>query len=170
MFQPFPKSKNIDDNFKLLFQAQSGLLAAEKNQLATLANMSALLNYFLDDINWVGFYLLDTENPDTLLLGPFQGLPACTRIALGKGVCGTAAAQNQTLNIADVHQFPGHIACDANSRSELVIPLVKNHQVIGVLDIDAPITERFSAIEQKYIEEFVARLMTQLAAENEVTA
>ena len=117
-----------------------GLFSAERNGLANAANMSALLYQMLPDVNWVGFYfLIDGE----LVLGPFQGKVACVRIALGRGVCGTAAASKQILVVPDVNEFPGHIACDAASRSEIVLPLVQNGRLLGVLDLDSPSLARF---------------------------
>lgn len=110
-----------------------------------------MLNQFLSEINWVGFYVKDG---DELVLGPFQGLPACVRIPIGKGVCGTAAFEKRTVRVADVNEFPGHIACDARSQSEIVVPLIKNDEVIGVLDIDSPIKNRFDEIDQRYLEKF----------------
>ena len=109
------------ENYELVKKQLQALLDDEKNQIANLSNASALLNQFLDRINWVGFYLLDSNNE--LVLGPFQGLPACVRIPLGKGVCGTSAQKRETVRVEDVNQFPGHIACDAASQSEIVIPL-----------------------------------------------
>src|SRR5206468_10425490 len=106
-----------EENYQLVKKQLQALLRDEKNQIANLSNTSALLNQFLDRINWVGFYLMDTN--DELVLGPFQGLPACIRIPLGKGVCGTAARNKETVRVEDVNQFPGHIACDANSQSEI---------------------------------------------------
>jgi L-methionine (R)-S-oxide reductase len=117
------------------------------------------LNQFLEQINWVGFYL--TEN-DELVLGPFQGLPACVRIPFGKGVCGTAAKNKKTIIVPDVHLFPGHIACDAASQSEIVVPMVKDGNVIGVLDIDSPIKNRFDETDQKYLEKFVDVIIATL--------
>ena len=131
------------------------LIEDEPNQIANLSNASALLNQFLDQINWVGFYLVEGKE---LILGPFQGLPACVRIPFGKGVCGTSAAERKTLRIADVHQFPGHIACDAASESEIVIPLIKDGTIIGVLDIDSPVKNRFDEEDQHGLEEFVHTL------------
>lgn len=131
------------------------LLAGEDDHIAALANFSALLNDNLTDINWVGFYLLKA---DQLVLGPFQGKVACTRIAWGQGVCGTAAAQNTTQRIADVHQFAGHIACDSASNSELVVPLRNKGKVIGVLDIDSPSLSRFDEIDQQGLETLVKSL------------
>lgn len=139
------------ENYFLVQKQLLALIKDEPNQIANLSNASALLNQFLNQINWVGFYLADG---DQLILGPFQGLPACVRIPFGKGVCGTSAAERKTLRISDVHQFPGHIACDAASQSEIVIPLIKNEIVIGILDIDSPIINRFDEIDQQGLEEF----------------
>lgn len=139
------------ENYVLVQKQLLALIKDEPNQIANLSNASALLNQFLDQINWVGFYLADG---DQLILGPFQGLPACVRIPFDKGVCGTSAAERKTLRISDVHQFPGHIACDAASQSEIVIPLIKNEIVIGILDIDSPIINRFDEIDQQGLEEF----------------
>lgn len=136
------------------------LVESEPNLIANLANVSALLNMSLDDINWVGFYLL--ENNDTLVLGPFQGNPACVRIPVGKGVCGTAFAKNETLRIENVHDFEGHIACDAASNSEIVIPLYQNGVAIGVLDIDSPSLGRFVEDDQQGLELIVNSLNTFL--------
>ena len=131
----------------------------EQDMIANLSNASALLNQFLDDINWVGFYLWK-ENE--LVLGPFQGLPACIRIPSGRGVCGTAVEQKITMLIENVHEFPGHIACDPQSKSEIVIPMIKNDEVIGVLDIDSPNYNRFDKIDETYLEKFVGTLMKQI--------
>jgi len=127
-----------------------GLLSGHRDRIANAANLSALMYLSLADINWVGFYFLQEGQ---LVLGPFQGKPACVTIPLGKGVCGTAAASRQTQRVADVHAFDGHIACDADSRSEIVVPLVKDDQVLGVLDIDSPSPGRFSKQDQDLIEE-----------------
>lgn len=122
------------------------LIAGENSFLAVLSNSSALLYERLSDVNWVGFYLLTEEN--TLVLGPFQGKPACVRIAVGRGVCGTAAQQNTVQRIADVHAFPDHITCDVASNAEIVLPLTLNGQVIGVLDIDSTAHNRFDADDE----------------------
>jgi len=119
-----------------------GLFAGERSGLANAANMSALLYQMLPDVNWVGYYFLQGEE---LVLGPFQGKVACVRIALGRGVCGTAAERRAILVVPDVHEFPGHIACDAASRSEIVLPLLQNGQLVGVLDLDSPSPGRFDA-------------------------
>ncbi|WP_410770869.1 GAF domain-containing protein [Fontibacillus sp. BL9] len=142
----------------VLSQLQA-LIEGERSTAANLANASALLHFFLKDINWVGFYLFDGAE---LVLGPFQGLPACIRIPLGKGVCGTSAEQRKTLRIEDVHDFPGHIACDAASNSEIVVPIVKEGQLLGVLDIDSPLKGRFDELDQAFLERFVGLLTDKL--------
>lgn len=129
---------------------------AEKEWFVNLANASALLNQHLPQINWVGFYL---NHKNELLLSSFQGLPACTRIAFGKGVCGTAAQTRTTQLVADVDQFPGHIACDAASRSEIVVPMIAGDRLLGVLDVDAPVLARFTAEDQRGLEKFVQILV-----------
>lgn len=135
------------------------LLAGEKNLIANLSNASALLYESLPEINWSGFYLFE-ETSQELVLGPFQGKVACVRIQAGKGVCGTAFEQNKSIVVEDVNQFPGHIACDAASQSEVVVPLQgADGELIGVLDVDAPITNRFDEIDRKYLEEFATILM-----------
>ncbi|MCA2018672.1 GAF domain-containing protein [Vibrio tritonius] len=145
---------NIEQYQRLTKQAVS-LVESEPNLIANLANVSALLNMELEDLNWVGFYLMDN---DELVLGPFQGLPACVRIPVGKGVCGTAVSTNSVQRIYDVHEFEGHIACDAASNSELVIPFSINGKVAGVLDIDSPSIGRFSEIDQQGL----TNLMTEV--------
>jgi GAF domain-containing protein len=130
-----------------------GLMQDEPDLVANCANFSALLAAQYTDINWLGIYLL---RGGELVLGPFQGLPACVRIPLGKGVCGVAAAENRTLVVPDVHAFPGHIACDLRSRAELVVPLRRGEAVVGVLDIDSPQPDRFRDSDVKYAEGMVA--------------
>ncbi|MCS6126168.1 GAF domain-containing protein [Shewanella baltica] len=125
------------------------LLEGEDDLVAAMANFSALLNDYLTELNWVGFYVMRGEQ---LVLGPFQGKVACTRIPLGKGVCGTAAFTNQTQRVADVHQFDGHIACDSASNSEIVVPVCAQGNVVAVLDIDSPIFDRFDEEDQKGLE------------------
>ncbi len=132
------------------------LLEGEQDFIANMANSASLLYHLLRDVNWVGFYLY---KDDQLILGPFNGKPACVRIAIGKGVCGTTAANRETIVVPDVHAFPGHIACDAASQSEIVIPMIKDGQLIGVLDIDSPITQRFDEVDQQYLEKAVAYLL-----------
>lgn len=156
MFKVESYDGNRQDQYQLLRKQLVSLLEGETNQIANLSNASALLNQFLDRINWVGFYL--TEGNE-LVLGPFQGLPACVRIPFGKGVCGTSANEKKTVRVEDVHQFPGHIACDAASQSEIVIPLIKNGKVLGVLDIDSPEKNRFDEVDQENLEAFVKELL-----------
>jgi GAF domain-containing protein len=141
--------------YKILNVKLEGLLASESNWLANLSNAAAHLFNNLETINWAGFYFL---NEGELILGPFQGLTACTRIKIGKGVCGTAVAQKATQLVPDVHLFPGHIACDGASNSEIVVPIMKDGFIYGVLDIDSPVKERFNEIDQKYLEAFVQKL------------
>jgi len=136
-------------DYVLLKSQADALLRDESDALANAANFVALLYNALDDVNWLGFYVL---RGDELVLGPFQGQPACVRIALGRGVCGTAAATLETQRVADVHAFPGHIVCDAASRSELVVPLLVDGSLVGVLDIDSPTLERFDEADQAGIE------------------
>lgn len=128
------------------------LLHGERDPIANAANMSALLFQAMPDLNWAGFYFLKGGE---LVLGPFQGKPACVRIAVGKGVCGTAVARRETVLVEDVHAFPGHIACDAASQSELVVPLVRGGEVIGVLDLDSPKVARFDADDRDGLEQAV---------------
>ncbi|WP_413290410.1 GAF domain-containing protein [Bdellovibrio sp. HCB337] len=142
--------QNKEKFYKELHLELGGIL--EKEWFVNLANTSALLKQHLPEINWVGFYL---NRNNELLLASFQGLPACTRIAFGKGVCGTAAQTRQTQLVKDVDQFPGHIVCDSASRSEIVIPLILQGRVLGVLDIDAPILGRFDSEDQKGLESVV---------------
>jgi len=142
-----------DTDYKLLDSQLSALLADETDALASASNFVALLYNAINDVNWLGIYVLrDTE----LVVGPFQGLPACVHLDLSSGVCGTAATTRETQRVADVHKFEGHIACDADSRSEIVVPLVCDGILIGVLDIDSPKLERFSALDQQGIENLCA--------------
>ena len=146
-------------NYDLLQKQLISLIEDESNLIAILSNTSALLNDHLDQVNWVGFYLIENNE---LILGPFQGHPACVHIQIGKGVCGTAVSNNETQVVKDVHQFPGHIACDANSNSEIVIPIHKNNKIIGVLDIDAPIKSRFNDEDRKELEKVVSIIENQI--------
>ncbi|WP_087681242.1 GAF domain-containing protein [uncultured Exiguobacterium sp.] len=161
MFETKTYEGDRTKQYDMLSKQLDALLMGEDNQVANLSNASALLNQFLDRINWVGFYLTDAEQ-NQLVLGPFQGLPACVRIPFGRGVCGTSAAEQTTQRIEDVHQFPGHIACDAASNSEIVIPLVKDGQTIGVLDIDSPEFNRFDEVDQAGLEAFCTTLLRHL--------
>jgi GAF domain-containing protein len=136
----------------LLLQAR-GLLTDERDRIANAANLAALIYHTLPDLNWAGFYFMQGGE---LVLGPFQGKPACVRIALGRGVCGTAARDRRTIVVPDVEAFPGHIACDSASRSELVVPIAVRGAVIGVLDLDSPSLERFDAEDARAVEALVA--------------
>jgi GAF domain-containing protein len=142
-----------------LLSQTKGLLHDEHDLVANAANFSALLYHSLPDLNWVGFYFMKDGE---LLVGPFQGKPACVHIALGKGVCGTAAQKRETLLVPDVNQFPGHIFCDGDSRSELVVPLIRKGEVLGVLDLDSPKFARFDAEDQKGLEALVALFLDSL--------
>ena len=133
----------------------AALLEGERDFVANMANGAALLYHSLERINWAGFYLLRGED---LVLGPFQGKPACCRIGPGRGVCGAAAARRETLIVPDVHAFPGHIACDSASRSEIVVPLIKGGRLIGVLDVDSPVLNRFDEADAAVLEQ-VARVL-----------
>lgn len=158
------ETKKIDVSDKKNFYTELveqavGLMYGERNLIANAANLSALLYHSLPDVNWVGFYFM--ENGE-LVVGPFQGKPACVRIAMGKGVCGTAAATRITQRVEDVDAFPGHIPCDGDSRSEIVVPLIVKDEVIGVLDIDAPIKARFDAQDQEGVEKLAAIFLRTL--------
>jgi GAF domain-containing protein len=135
-----------------LIQQARALLEGERDFTANAANLAALLFHSLPDLNWAGFYWLKGGE---LVLGPFQGKPACVRIALGKGVCGTAAQERRTLIVPDVHAFPGHIACDSASNSEVVVPILAAERVIGVLDLDSPLLRRFDAADARALEQLV---------------
>jgi L-methionine (R)-S-oxide reductase len=145
---------------QLAAQAEA-LLAGEHDRIANAANLSALVYHALPDLNWVGFYFHDGTE---LVVGPFQGLPACVRIPLDKGVCGAAARSRDTQRVADVHAFPGHIACDAASRSELVVPLVRDDALVGVFDLDSPVPDRFDVEDQAGIETIAALFVRSLRA------
>ena len=144
-----------------LVETVESVVASETDPIANMANIAALLFEALPDINWAGFYLF---KDDQLVLGPFQGRLACTRIPLGKGVCGTVAQQKTTLVVPDVHAFPGHIACDAASASEIVVPILHDGNLIGVLDIDSPVKNRFDAEDQAMIEKIVSAFEKTLTA------
>jgi len=141
----------------LLVKQLRALIQDESNLIANLSNVSALLNAHFDQINWVGFYLWDDQDQE-LVLGPFQGKVACNRIPMGRGVCGSALQQQQTLIVPDVHAFAGHIACDSASRSEIVVPIIIDGQPLGVLDIDAPVTDRFTTEDQALLEACIDEL------------
>lgn len=141
--------------YRALLDAADAVTAGEDDAIANMANVAALLWHFLPDLNWAGFYRVVNGE---LVLGPFQGKPACIRIAFGTGVCGAAAARGETQLVADVHAFPGHIACDAASRSELVVPVLRGGAVIAVIDLDSPVPARFDAQDAHGIERLAARI------------
>jgi len=145
-----------EEMYEELLRQARGLLDGERDPIANTANLSALIWQIVPDLNWAGFYFM---RGGELVLGPFQGKPACVRIAVGRGVCGTAVATRATVLVADVHAFPGHIACDAASNSELVVPLIRNGKVVGVLDLDSPQTGRFDVVDQRGFEDLVAFLI-----------
>ncbi|NUU61662.1 GAF domain-containing protein [Paenibacillus agri] len=153
MFQAMPYDGTRSEQFEMVLTQLVALIKDEPSAMANLANASALLKHALPDTNWAGFYLFDGNE---LVLGPFQGLPACIRIPLGRGVCGTAATERRTLVVDDVHTFPGHIACDAASNSEIVVPLIRGGELLGVLDIDSPLKDRFDDEERRFLERFAA--------------
>lgn len=159
MFTKSMYSGNTEQQYDMLGKQLDALLTGETNVMANLSNASALLNQFFDRINWVGFYIMDGGE---LVLGPFQGLPACVRIPVGRGVCGSSVEKRETIIVPDVHAFPGHIACDAASQSEIVVPLIKNGEVIGVLDIDSPEKDRFQEGDRHGLEQFAAVLMKHI--------
>lgn len=140
---------------ELLLQVRA-LLQGERDFIANAANVAALLFDGLPDLNWAGFYFMKEGG---LVLGPFQGKPACVRIALGRGVCGTAAQRRETVLVPDVHRFPGHIACDSASRSEVVVPIAHDGRVVGVLDLDSPLQARFDADDARGLEAIVAEFV-----------
>jgi len=144
------------DGYAELARELEGLLQGERDALPNCANLAALLYHALPDLNWCGFYFM---RGGELVLGPFQGKVACVRIAVGQGVCGTAALRRETIVVADVHEFPGHIACDAASRSEIVVPMIQSGRLLGVLDIDSPILERFDRDDASGLEALVRALL-----------
>jgi len=151
MFSPFERSGNRVEDDNLFLELVSSYLDRDDGEVTNLSNLSALLKWYLEDISWVGFYLLDGA---ILRLGPFQGKPACTRIRIGKGVCGSAYAEKRTLIVPDVNAFPGHIACDGDSKSEIVVPL----EGFGVLDIDSASNDRFCEEDMNLLESVMSLL------------
>lgn len=144
-----------EEKYKYMLILIEGQLSSEKDVLANLSNASAIIKAVVDRLNWAGFYIM---RKDELILGPFQGLPACNRIAVGKGVCGTAVTSKTVQRVENVHEFPGHIACDSASNSELVMPIIKDNVVYGVLDLDSPELSRFTELEERYLVKFVEKL------------
>ena len=158
-FASIPLTGDKPEQYAQLAAQAEALLVGEYDRIANAANLSALVYHALPGLNWVGFYFYDGRE---LVVGPFQGLPACVRIPLDKGVCGAAARTRETQRIADVHDFPGHIACDAASRSELVVPLVLDGTLIGVFDLDSPVPGRFDVEDQEGIESIAASYLRSL--------
>lgn len=144
--------ENREQNYKYMLYSVKDQLETENDLIANFSNISAMIKFYMDDCNWAGFYF-NKEN--TLVLGPFQGLPACIRIPFGKGVCGTAAKEGKILRVEDVHKFSGHIPCDSASNSEIVLPILKEGEVFGVLDIDSPSFSRFGELEEFYLKQVV---------------
>ncbi|MED1055290.1 GAF domain-containing protein [Bacillus mycoides] len=159
MFTKESYAGSREEQYETVIKQLDALLTGEPNLVANLSNASALLNQFLDRVNWVGFYVTEGNQ---LVLGPFQGMPACVRIPFGRGVCGVAAETKTTQLVTDVHQFPGHIACDSASNSEIVVPIMKEGNIIGVLDIDSPEKNRFDEVDQHYLEKFVETLLKHI--------
>jgi L-methionine (R)-S-oxide reductase len=149
MFQSSTLSGDKAQQYAQLLEQARGLMHGESDRTANAANLSSLVYHSLPDLNWVGFYFFDGTE---LVVGPFQGHPACIRIALGRGVCGTAAATRQTQRVPDVDAFPGHIPCDSASRSELVVPLYRGGTLVGVFDLDSPVLDRFDETDQRGLE------------------
>ncbi len=157
VFDPQPTTAADKTELYLHLETQfRGLLDGERDPLANAANLAAMLYHALPDVNWAGFYRL---RGDELVLGPFQGKPACVRLPLGKGVCATAAERKETVIVPDVHDFPGHIACDLASRSEIVVPVIHAGRLLGVLDLDSPVPDRFDAADQAGLEHLAAMLV-----------
>lgn len=154
-----PAAASKTEHYVALAAQARALLAGEQDRTANAANIASLVFHALPDINWCGFYFFDGRE---LVVGPFQGRPACARIAIGKGVCGTAAAHRETQVVADVHAFPGHIACDDASRSEIVVPLFEGEALIGVWDVDSPRSARFDTIDRIGMEELCAIFLQSL--------
>ena len=160
MFTAQSLSGSKPQQYAQLADQARALLAGERDRMANAANLSALVHHALPDLNWTGFYFYDGTE---LVVGPFQGLPACVRIPLDRGVCGAAASTRVTQRVADVHAFPGHIACDSASRSELVVPLIHGDVLVGVLDLDSPLPDRFDADDQHGLETLAAIFVESLS-------
>jgi L-methionine (R)-S-oxide reductase len=160
MFEAATLAGTKSEQYAQLLQQARALMHGEKDRVANAANLSSLVYHALPGLNWVGFYFFDGHE---LVVGPFQGKPACVRIALGRGVCGTAATTRATQRIADVDAFPGHIPCDSASRSELVVPLFRGAELVGVFDLDSPLLDRFDNDDQHGLESLAAAFLETLA-------
>ena len=162
-YKPDP-SMDAEERYRQLNEAADALTMGEVDEVANMANVAALLWEFIPDLNWAGFYRMgkSEKGADELVLGPFVGRPACIRIPLGKGVCGTAASSGQTQLVADVHAFPGHIACDSASQSELVVPISRDGEVVAVIDLDSPNTSRFSQVDADGVEKLATLLASRI--------
>ena len=147
-----------EERYTALIPQLKSLIEDENNFIANLANITSALKYSFEDFLWVGFYLRDEKKKDEIVLGPFQGRVACTRMALGKGVCGTSAQRKETIIVDDVDKFPGHIVCDSLSRSEIVIPVIKNGETAAVLDIDSDKLNNFDLTDKKFLEEIIKNI------------
>lgn len=153
------KDAKESEKYELLMKQVKSLLSKDDRLITNLSNLAAALNQTFNKISWVGFYLYDGE---ILYLGPFQGKVACTKIQIGKGVCGTAAAKGETIIVPDVNKFPGHIFCDPDSKSEIVVPMFKNNKLIGVLDVDSDSYNSFDETDKKYLEEIIKFLTEEI--------
>ena len=158
-FASIPLTGSKPEQYAQLLAQAEAILDGETDRIANAANLSALVYHALPELNWVGFYFYDSTE---LVVGPFQGLPACVRIPLDKGVCGAAARTRTTQRVADVHAFPGHIACDSASRSELVVPLAEGDSLVGVFDLDSPVPDRFDVEDQAGLEAIAAAFLRSL--------
>ncbi|WP_328391570.1 GAF domain-containing protein [Nocardia sp. NBC_00416] len=159
-FDLVPLTGDRADGYRQLTAQAAALLAGESDRIANAANLSALVYHALPEVNWAGFYFYDGRE---LVVGPFQGKPACVRIALGTGVCGTAAHTRRTQLVPDVHAFPGHIACDGDTRSEIVVPLIRDDTLLGVLDLDSPRPARFDDTDRRGLESIAEIFVRSLA-------
>jgi L-methionine (R)-S-oxide reductase len=153
------KEATSEEQYRLLLKQIKSLLAKDDNLLSNLSNFTAALKQSFEKISWAGFYLYDGKE---LYLGPFQGKVACTKIRIGSGVCGTSAEKRMTLIVPDVDKFPGHIACDVESKSEIVIPIIKDDELYGVLDLDSTSLNSFNQVDQKYLEEMVNFIVNEI--------
>lgn len=159
MFQlPTRQGHDPDHMYREIIDLVSAVTDGEQDLVANLANTASVLYHMLPDVNWAGFYLLKDNE---LVLGPFHGKPACIRIAIGRGVCGTSARDMRTVVVDNVHEYPGHIACDAQSASEIVVPMLDGGKLVGVLDVDSPLVRRFADIDRQNLEQLVQLLMSR---------